>query len=175
MTGCALIRPHAETADEHRTRSWTGVALVVAACLGVQAVAAAVTAAALRGDWYATLSKPAWMPPDHAFGPVWAALYLMMGAAGALVWLARDREDVCCPLVGFGLQLAANLAWVVLFFGLHQPFLAFLDILVLWVLVGLTARHFFEVSRPAGWLMVPYWLWVSFAVALNGSILALAG
>ncbi|MBN9519400.1 tryptophan-rich sensory protein [bacterium] len=174
MTGCALIRPHAETADEHRTRSWVGVGLVVAACLAVQAVSAAVTVAALRGDWYITIPKPEWTPPDRVFGPVWAALFLMMAAAGSLVWLARDREDVCCPLVGFGLQLAANLAWTVLFFGLHRPFLAFLDVLVLWVLVGLTALHFFEASRPAGWLMVPYWLWVSFVAVLNGAILAQA-
>ena len=169
---CMFTRPHAETADEHRTRSWLGVVLVVVACLGVEAVSGAVTAAALRGDWYATLPKPTWTPPDQAFGPVWAALYLMMAAAGAVVWLTRDREDVCCPLAGFGLQLAANLAWTVLFFGLHAPFLAFLDVLLLWVLVGLTALHFFEVSRLAGWLMVPYWLWVSFAVALNAGILA---
>jgi tryptophan-rich sensory protein len=174
MTGCALIRPRPETADEHRTRSWVGVGVIVAACLGVEVVSGAVTAASLRGDWYATLPKPTWTPPDAVFGPVWTVLYLTMAVAGAVVWLARDREDVCCPLAAFGLQLAANLMWTVLFFGLHAPFLAFLDVLVLWVLVGMTALHFFEVSPTAGWLMVPYWLWVSFAAVLNGWILALA-
>jgi tryptophan-rich sensory protein len=174
MTTCVFSRPRPETADEHRTRSWVGAGIVVAACFAVEVVSGLVTASDLRGDWYAALAKPAWTPPDAAFGPIWSGLYLMMAAAGSLVWLTRDREDVCCPLAGFGLQLAANLAWTVLFFGLHSPFLAFLDVLVLWVLVGLTALHFFEVSKPAGWLMVPYWLWVSFAAVLNGSILALA-
>jgi tryptophan-rich sensory protein len=169
---CMFTRPHAETADEYRTRTWLGVALVVAACLGVEAVSGAVTAASLRGDWYATLPKPTWTPPAQVFGPVWTGLYLLMAGAASVVWMTRDREDVCCPLAGFGLQLAANLAWTVLFFGLRAPFLAFLDVLLLWVLVGLTALHFFEVSRLAGWLMVPYWLWVSFAVALNAGILA---
>lgn len=174
MTGCALVRPHAETADEHRTRTWVGVGLIAIAVAAVAAAGGAVTAASLQGDWYATLTKPAWTPPDAVFGPVWTVLYVMMAAAGALVWLARDREDVCCPLAGFALQLAANLAWSVLFFGLQSPVLAFLDVLVLWVLVGITTLHFFEASRPAGWLMVPYWLWVSFAAVLNGAIVALA-
>lgn len=175
MTGCALVRPHAETPDEHRAQSWAVGAVIVAACLGVAAVGGAVTAASMTGDWYATLPKPAWTPPDAVFGPVWTALYLAMAAAATLVWLARDREDVCCALAAFGLQLAANLAWSVLFFGLHRPFLAFLDVLLLWVFVGLSTLHFFEASRPAGWLMVPYWLWVTFAAVLNGAILASAG
>lgn len=172
-TACMFTRPRPETADEHRAQSWTGVAVVVAAVFGVQVVAGAVTAAALRGDWYATLPKPTWTPPDAVFGPVWTVLYLMSAAAASLVWLNRDREDVCCPLAGFGLQLAANLAWTVFFFGLHAPFVAFLDLLALWVLAGLTMLQFFEASRPAGWLMVPYWLWVSFALTLNGAVLAL--
>lgn len=174
MPACALHRPHPETPAEHRARTWAGVAVVVAACLGVEVVSGAITTAAL-GDWYRTLSKPAWTPPDRVFGPVWAALYLMMAAAAGLVWAARDREDVCCPLAAFGLQLAANLGWTVFFFGLGRPFLAFLDVLVLWVLVGITTLQFFEVSRPAGWLLVPCWVWVSFAAVLNAAVLAGSG
>jgi tryptophan-rich sensory protein len=173
-TACMFTRPHAETAEEHRSRSWVGVAVIVAACLGVEAVSGAVTAATLRGDWYATLAKPAWTPPGAVFGPVWTVLYLVMAGAAAVVWLTRDREDVCCPLAAFGLQLAANLAWTIFFFGLQSPFVAFLDVLVLWVLVGITGLQFFDVSRVAGWLMVPYWLWVSFATVLNGTILAMS-
>lgn len=172
-TACMFTRPRAETAGEHRSRSWEGVAVVVAAVLGVQLVCGAVTAAALQGDWYAALPKPTWTPPDAVFGPVWSVLYLMTAAAASLVWLRRDSEDVCCPLAAFGLQLAANLAWTVFFFGLQAPFVAFLDLLLLWVLAGMTVLHFFEVSRAAGWLMVPYWLWVSFALTLNGAILVL--
>jgi len=174
-TACLFTRPRAETADEHRSRSWAGAVLVVVACLGVEAVVGAVTAAGLRGDWYANLSKPAWTPPDHLFGPAATALCLMLAAAGSLVWLSRDREDVCCPLAGFGLLLAAGLAWAVLFFGAHTPFLAFLDGLLVWVLAGVTLLHFFEVSRAAGWLVVPVWLAASVAVTLNGAVLALAG
>lgn len=174
MPACALSRPHHETPAEHRTRTWVGVGIFFAACLAVEAVSGAITTAGL-GDWYRALSKPAWTSPGWVFGPVWTALYLMMAGAAGLVWATRDREDVCCPLAAFGLQLAANLGWTVFFFGLGRPFLAFLDVLMLWVLIGITTLQFFEVSRAAGWLMVPYWLWVSFAAVLNAAILAGAG
>jgi benzodiazapine receptor len=171
MSACTLNRY--EPAAGYATRTWAGVGVFLAACFGVAAVGGLITAASVN-DWYRDLHKPVFTPPDWVFGPVWTVLYLMMAAAG-LVWAARDREDVCCPLAAFGLQLAANFMWTVLFFGLHRPFLAFLDLLVLWVLVGITTLHFFEASRPAGWLMVPYWIWVSYAAVLNLAILALSG
>jgi len=172
MSPCALARPRPQTADEHRLWSWGGVAVIVVACVAVEVASAAIAAGPVR-SWYPDLSKPAWTPPAWVFGPVWTALYGMMAVAGAVVWVARDRADVCCPITAFGLQLAANLAWTILFFGLENPLLGFLDILVLWLLVGLTTVHFFGVSKVAGWLFVPYWAWVTYAAALNGSILVM--
>jgi len=90
------------------------------------------------------------------------------------VWLARDSEEVCCPLTAFAVQLTANLLWSVLFFGTRTPVLAFLDLLLLWVVVGVSTAQFFTVSRLAGVLMVPYFLWVSFVALLNGTIVAMA-
>jgi len=98
-----------------------------------------------------------------------------MAVAASVVWLSRRCDDVCCPLSAFEAQLALNLAWSVCFFGLRSPLLGFLDVCLLWVAVALTTAEFFLVSRTAGWLMVPYWLWVTFTAALNGAILILGG
>lgn len=169
MSTCAAVRPRPETADQHRTRSIVGVVVIVSACVAVEVVSGLVTAGPVR-SWYPDLSKPSWTPPDWVFGPVWTALYGMMAVAASRVWLARDRWEVCCPLAAFGVQLAANLAWSVLFFGLRSPALGLVDVLLLCVLVGVTAGQFFGVSRSAGWLMLPYLGWVLFAAALNASI-----
>jgi tryptophan-rich sensory protein len=151
-----------------------GVAVIVLACVAVPAVGAAVSAPAVDG-WYADVPKPSWTPPSWVFGPVWTALYAMMAVAASLVWVSRNADDVCCPLSAFGVQLALNLAWSVCFFGLRSPLLAFLDVCLLWVMVAVTTAEFFLVSRAAGWLMVPYWLWVTFAAALNAAILLMGG
>ncbi|QJW99682.1 TspO/MBR family protein [Frigoriglobus tundricola] len=151
-----------------------GVAVIVVACALVPAVGWLVSAPA-AGTWYEGLVKPSWTPPEWAFGPVWRALYAMMAVAASIVWLSRRRDDVCCPLSAFAVQLALNLAWSVCFFGLRSPLLGFLDACLLWVAVSLTTAEFFLVSRPAGWLMAPYWLWVTFAAAVNGAILILGG
>jgi len=103
------------------------------------------------------------------------ALYATMAVAASIVWLSRRCDDVYCPLSAFAVQLALNLAWSVCFFGLRSPLLGFLDVCLLWIAAALTTAEFFLVSRPAGWLMVPYWLWVTFAAALNGAILILDG
>jgi tryptophan-rich sensory protein len=166
---CALTRPHPQTADEHRTWTWGGVVVICVACLAVAVVGGLVTAGPVK-TWYPDLPKPDWTPPDWVFGPVWTVLYVLMAAAGSLVWLARDEDDVCCPLTGFSLQLVANLAWSVLFFGFRSPLLGLLDILALWFLIGLTVAQFFVVSRLAAWLLAPYWAWVTYAAFLNGSI-----
>lgn len=146
-----------------------GVAVIVAATAFVAVLGGAVTATSV-GGWYAHLPKPVWTPPDWVFGPVWTALYAMMAVAASIVWISRDRDDVCCPLSAFGAQLFLNLAWSVCFFGLKSPLLGFLDICLLWVAVAVTAAEFFLVSRAAGLLMVPYWLWITFAGVLNATI-----
>lgn len=151
-----------------------GVAVIVAATALVAALGGIVTAPAVDG-WYRALSKPAWTPPDWVFGPVWTVLYAMMAVAASVVWVARDRDDVCGPLSAFGAQLVLNLTWSICFFGLKSPLLGFLDISLLWLVVGVTTAEFFLVSRLAGLLMLPYFLWVTFAAALNAAIVVLGG
>lgn len=124
----------------------------------------------MPGDWYASLNKPSWNPPGWIFGPVWTALYTMMAVAAWLVWqkggLAAQRR----PLLIYIAQLALNAAWTPLFFGLHRPDLAFVDILLVWLGIIATMAAFWRVHRTAAMLLAPYLAWVSFASALNYTI-----
>ncbi len=120
------------------------------------------------GSWYTALNKPSFNPPDWIFGPVWTALYLMMGIALFLVWKnGLSRKEIIQAVAVFFVQLALNLAWSYLFFYLHSPFWAFIEIIALWLAIAATLACFVRISRSAGLLLVPYLLWVSFAVVLN--------
>lgn len=121
------------------------------------------------GSWYAGLAKPSWNPPGWVFGPVWSALYTMMAVAGWLVW-QRGGSQSRLPLRWFAIQLALNVGWSALFFGLQRPGLAFFEILVLWVAIAATLLTSWRVSRTAGILLAPYLLWVGFATILNFTI-----
>ena len=121
--------------------------------------------------WYPTLIKPSFNPPSWVFGPVWTVLYILMGVAAFLVWRkGLETEGVKRALALFAVQLALNGLWSILFFGLQQPGLAFGEILILWLAIVLTFRAFRTVEPAAGWLLIPYLAWVSFAAVLNGSL-----
>ncbi|MEI6846665.1 MAG: TspO/MBR family protein [Chlorobiaceae bacterium] len=126
-------------------------------------------------EWYYTvLNKPSWNPPDWIFPPVWTVLFLLMGIALNFVLAKRDeKKPIKGALVLFGLQLLLNLGWSAAFFGYHSPLLAFLDIVLLWLVIVLTIVKFREVSLLSGNLLIPYLLWVSFALFLNFTILQL--
>lgn len=120
--------------------------------------------------WYATLAKPALSPPNWLFGPVWTALYLLMGTASFLVWRAGAlRKDVRVrdALAMYGAQLALNAAWSAVFFGLRSPGTAFAVIAALWAAILATIVVFRRISRTAALLLLPYILWVTFAAYLN--------
>jgi len=121
------------------------------------------------GIWYAGLAKPSWNPPGWVFGPVWTVLYAMMAVAGWLVW-RKGQPASWHALRWFAVQLVLNVGWSAIFFGLQMPGLAFAEILGLWVAIAATLRTSWRVSRPAGILLVPYLLWVSFAAVLNFAI-----
>lgn len=121
----------------------------------------------MPGEWYASLQKPSWNPPGWIFGPVWTALYTMMAAAAWMVWRRGGWEKQRKPLLVFLVQLALNTLWTPLFFGLHQPGLAFAEIVLLWLAIVATIVVFRPVSGAAMLLLVPYLAWVSFAAALN--------
>jgi len=122
-------------------------------------------------SWYQTLIKPEFNPPSWVFGPVWTILYLMMAVAAFFVWQkGLNKKAVKCALLVFVIQLALNVLWSFLFFGLQNPFFAFIELIILWIAILLTIIKFYKVSKPAAWLLIPYILWVSFAAILNFAI-----
>lgn len=123
------------------------------------------------GSWYATLNKPSFSPSNWVFGPVWTLLFLLMGIASYLVW--KKQKKIKAPLKLYGTQLIFNFFWSYLFFGLHRPDLALLDIITLWVFIFFTIRSFYKVKKTAAYLLYPYLAWVSFASILNLSIFLL--
>lgn len=138
----------------------------VAICFAAAGLGSQLTVASLE-PWYAELKKPAFNPPDRVFGPVWSLLYLLMAISAWLVWRERDRAAVRGALSLFGIQLVLNVAWSGCFFYLQRPGLALGEIVLLWLAILATIVSFFRVARAAGALLVPYWLWVSFASVLN--------
>lgn len=143
--------------------------LFIAVCLGVAGAGAFFTAGSVN-QWYPLLHKPAWTPPAWLFGPVWTILYLMMSIAAWLIWRSRGMDEARGALGLFLLQLALNAAWSPLFFGLKSPLAGLLDIVPLWGAILLTLLSFWKISTLAGVLLLPYWLWVTFATALNFAI-----
>jgi tryptophan-rich sensory protein len=121
--------------------------------------------------WYQTLLKPSFTPPGWIFGPVWGMLYLMMGVAFFFVLISEQgKGKVRFAAELFCVHLLLNTLWSILFFGLRNPFLAFLDIIVLWLMITALIFVFGRIRKIAGALMIPYWLWVSFASVLNYAI-----
>lgn len=123
--------------------------------------------------WYAELNKPSFNPPNWIFGPVWTTLYLMMAIAVWLIWKNAGWVNAPHSLGMWCFQLLLNTTWSVIFFGLENPTLAAVEIVVLWISILIVIVIFWRHSRFAALLMVPYLLWVSFAAVLNFSIVAL--
>ncbi|MGM0553601.1 MAG: TspO/MBR family protein [Pseudomonadota bacterium] len=120
--------------------------------------------------WYAALAHPPLNPPDAVFGPVWSVLFGLMGLAGWHVWRRVGLTGAPVAMGLFLAQLALNLGWSVLFFGLQRPDLALVEILILWLLILATVMAFWRIDRIAGVLLIPYLLWVGFAIYLNAGI-----
>ena len=135
--------------------------------LAVTFAAAWIGSRYMPGDWYASLVKPSWNPPNYLFGPVWTVLYVLMAVAAWIVWRKAAFSGAGLALTLFVVQLALNALWSYLFFGQHRPDIAFFDIVALWVAIVVVAALFWKVDHVAGGLMVPYVLWVSFASYLN--------
>jgi translocator protein len=150
---------------------WLALVVLVILCFAVAGVGGLTTTPNIP-NWYASLAKPSWTPPGWVFGPVWSVLYLSMAIAAWLIW---QRGNATVPMIVFGIQLVFNAAWSWLFFGLHSPGVAFVDIILLWVAIVATAVAFWRRSMLAGILFVPYLAWVSFAAVLNFAIWRLNG
>jgi benzodiazapine receptor len=119
------------------------------------------------GDWYEQYAAPIWHPPHWIFGPVWTLLYAMMAIAAWLVWKCGGWRQQRPPLTLYLVQWALNALWTPLFFGLHRPDLALINILFLLAAIVATLIAFWRAHRLAGWLFIPYTAWVTFATILN--------
>lgn len=139
-------------------------------CFLAAFIGSAFTAPAIP-EWYAGIEKPLFAPPNWVFAPVWTVLFLLMGFSLYIVWNKglKKRETVFAVFV-FGVQLFLNVLWSFFFFGLRNPFLAFVEIILLWFFVLATTMFFYRESRKAGVLLFPYLLWTSFAAFLNYNI-----
>jgi tryptophan-rich sensory protein len=148
----------------------TYIAISVAICLIIGFLSGFATQSSV-GDWYVSLNKPSFNPPNWIFGPVWTLLYILMGIAAGIVWAKGFYHIwVKTALYNFGFQLLFNALWSVVFFGFKNPFWALLVILFLLALILVTIKWFNVVSRTAAYLLIPYFLWVCFATILNYKI-----
>ncbi|MBU0546547.1 tryptophan-rich sensory protein [Patescibacteria group bacterium] len=133
-------------------------------------VGAFATTPAIPG-WYSTLIKPNFNPPSWIFGPVWTALYTLMGISLYLVWSKGFHTKNVKPAVQlFVVHLVFNSLWSIAFFGLKNIALALLIIIILWTMIAYLIKLFWKINKKASYLLIPYILWVSFATVLNYSI-----
>jgi len=151
------------------SRDAGSLAAMLIICFGAAWIGSGLTTPSIS-VWYAALRKPPWTPPNWVFGPVWSLLYISMAVAAWLVWRRLESPGAKLALLLFAVQLALNVGWSGVFFTLHKPGAAFAEVLLLWIAILATALAFWPVSRAAGWLMVPYLIWVSFAALLNRAI-----
>ncbi len=141
------------------------IALILPQCAG--AVGSIFTRESVA-TWYPQLNRPLFTPPSWVFAPVWTTLFLLMGWAFFLILSSdheKTRRGIAISL--FCIHLAVNILWSFFFFGLRSPFWAFVDISILWGMIALLVRIFWGINRWAGVMLVPYFLWVSFASFLN--------
>lgn len=142
-------------------------------CELVAIIGSAVTLPSIK-TWYITLNKPEFNPPNWIFGPVWTVLFLLMGISLYLIWSNGTKtKKVREALYYFSAQLLLNFLWSLFFFGMHNPLLAFFDIILLWFAILFTILKFQEISKLAAYLLYPYLFWVSFATLLNFAVVVL--
>lgn len=139
----------------------------------VQVIGSTATFSSVQ-DWYPTINKVSWNPPAWVFGPVWTSLYIMIAISGWRIWVCLGHNQLKnSAMHWYFLQLFINLMWSVLFFGLRNPFAGLLDILILLASIIITIRKFILIDKLAAMLLIPYLLWVCYALTLNAGIVYL--
>lgn len=144
------------------------VSITIFLCLSFLAggIGSIFTARSVK-TWYAALEKPPFNPPSWVFAPVWTVLYILIALSGWIIWQNRSKPQSRMLLYLFGLQLFLNALWTVIFFGWHQMGWAFVEIIILTIIVGTYTLFSRNVSQTASLLFVPYWIWLVFAGYLN--------
>jgi tryptophan-rich sensory protein len=170
------VRIPIESSTSYRGRNarpnWLALLAFIASALAAGAIGAAFSPglSATTDHWYAALAKPGWSPPNSWFGPVWTALYVLMGISVWIVWGERYHRGRRSALGAYSIQLLLNALWAPLFFGGHDIGAGLFVIIALWLSIVWTIREFAAVKAGAAWMLAPYLLWVSFATALNLAI-----
>jgi tryptophan-rich sensory protein len=118
-------------------------------------------------DWYKSLNKPKFNPPSWVFSPVWTIIFTLMGIALYFIWNSPNSNIRTIALILFAIQFIFNILWNYFFFGINNPFLSLIEIFALLGLILLTGIYFFIVNINSGYLIIPYFIWVSFATFLN--------
>ncbi len=140
------------------------ISLIV--CLSIGGFSGFLTSDAIL-NYYQTLNKPSWNPPNWLFGPVWTVLYIMISISIAIIW--HKSNDKTAMLL-FGIQLVLNFFWSLIFFRWQSPGFALIEILAMLFFIVLTVLAFRKINMTAFYLMIPYLCWVSFATFLNFTI-----
>jgi benzodiazapine receptor len=162
-----------ESSTSYRGRNsrpnFPALALFLALSLGAGALGALFSPgfSASAAHWYGMLIKPNWLPPQIWFVPVWTVLYLLMAIAAWTIWRERYHRARAAAMGVYAIQLLLNALWAPVFFGLRNIGAGLFDIVALWLAVGWTMREFARVRPAAAAILVPYFLWVTFAVAIN--------
>ncbi|MBR2647871.1 MAG: tryptophan-rich sensory protein [Sediminibacterium sp.] len=151
---------------------WLKLVVCLLLTLGIGLVGGLFTASQIQ-TWYVSLNKPSFNPPNWIFAPVWSTLYILMGISLFLIIRKPASVYRTQSLQFFSTQFILNFCWSFIFFNQHQIGLALLDIILMWVFILLTIIWFSRQNAIAGWLLIPYLFWVSFATILNAAILRL--
>lgn len=146
--------------------------ILILLCEGVGFLGSFFTVANIP-TWYASLEKAPFNPPNWIFGPVWTILYFLMAVSLFLILEKKIKKQKTVLIALFIIQLVLNFLWSLIFFGLHQPAIAFLEIELLWIAIALLIIDSWKYSKSAAILLVPYLLWTSFASLLNLYIVVL--
>ena len=148
------------------------LAVFLVLAFGAGAISAAFSPglSGAAAHWYAALAKPNWLPPQNWFGSVWAVLYALMAVGAWIIWRERYHRRRAVAIGAYAVQLLLNALWAPAFFGLKNIGAGLFVIVALWLAVGWTMREFARVQASAAFILVPYWLWVTFAAAINLSV-----
>ena len=138
--------------------------------LAIGGLSGYITRNEISGQWFYSLAKPSFNPPEYIFGPVWTLLYLLMGISLFLVLQTPNTTFRNRALIFFGLQLLFNFLWSILFFSCHLLFISVLDIVFTWIFIVCMMEAFRKIKPSTAYLQIPYLLWVTFATFLNITI-----
>lgn len=142
-------------------------------CIAVPLLVGGLSALITRTgmDIFETINKPSLSPPGWLFPVVWTVLFILMGIASYLVLVSeKPQGEINRALTVYGIQLIFNFFWSIFFFNFSLYLFSFIWLVLLWLLILATAVLFYRISKPAGYLMIPYLLWVTFAGYLNFQI-----